>query len=368
MYIAIREIKKHPFRSFLILCLISLIAALVLLLSGLSEGLSKGMNGAIINVRGNLIVMDEEAEGNISRSLLPFEIAEGLHYMPATDEAAPLGHRPTVVYTSDHQANVALFGYTPDTIGAPSDLNRGRLLKEGDQNKAVVDRSFLETFDLDLGDSFRIQEQSSLIEIVGVTGDNRFSMQPTMFMSLDEWQSFQPDDIKDLVTMIVVQGPRELTDEQAKEGMEHILLDGLHVDTRMGVAMGIPGVSEMYLVPELLKWMSYGVVGVICFVFFYIQLIHRRSQFIVLKALGADQYDLFKIVLSQILLLVLGGMIVGFSISYVGHLMMPPSLSVQMPMETVLASGLLFVLASFSTLPLFLIYLKNLPSDPDRTL
>ncbi|SES05641.1 ABC transporter permease [Salisediminibacterium halotolerans] len=372
MYIAFKEMKKHLVRTTMMIILISLTATLVLLLSGLAEGLSKGMNGAVMNLRGNLVITSEEAEDNLSRSVVPEEIADALIAMPGADDAAPVGHRQTVVYKGGEQQNAALFGYEPETMGEPIGLEEGRYLEETDRSQVVVDRTFAELFDSEIGDAITLQDYEESFEIVGITGDNRFSMQPGIFIPLTAWKDEQPDDMDDLTTFISVQGPYELPDESAKDGISMMFDDyedgGVQVQTREEAAMGIPGVQEMYLVPTLLQVLSYGLTGVIIAVFFYIQLVQKRSQFIVLKALGADHWDLFKIILAQMGMFVFAGMAAGFTLAYVGHLFMPPTLNVRITWEAVIGSASLFIIIAAATLPMFLSYLKRIPEDPDRTL
>lgn len=365
MMLAFNEIKKEKLKYSLFILMVSLLACLILLLAGLSNGLSAGMNGTIHTAEGDFVILSAESEGNVVRSFLPAELGEPFRYIPATDDAALLGHQSTSTYIGDNIVNIALFGFEIDSFAAPKPIIAGKSLSSNSERQVVVDKSLIDQYQLQIGDKLTIKGLAEEVEITGITENKRFSMQPSVFLPLEYWREIRMEGMENLVTLLLIQSPRGVDEQEFKENLQYIAGDDLLVLTKSEAANGVPGVKEMKLIPLFLQWIAFGIVILIVGVFFYILLIQSTHKIVLLKALGASNHYLLKSMFIKMGIIIGIGSTIGFITAYVTHLWMPPSLSLQINWQSILNNGITLVCFSFLSLLFSVWKLIKIPAKMD---
>lgn len=365
MMLAFNEMKKEKMKYCLFILMVSLLTCLILLLAGLSNGLSAGMNGSIQTADGDFVIVSAESEGNVARSFLPKDLVEPFEHIPATDGAAILGHQSTLAYVNETPVNIALFGFELESFAAPKPIVAGNNLTALDARKVIVDKSLIDQYGLKLGDSIEIKGLNNRVVIAGITVNKRFSMQPSVFIPLEQWREIRMEGMEDLVTLILIKSPRELKEDNFKENLQYIAGDELLVLTKDEAANGVPGVKEMKLIPLFLQWLAYGIIFLIVAVFFYILLIQSIHKIALLKAMGASNQYLIKSMLIKMVMIMVIGTIIGFTIAYVVHTRMPPSLSVQIDGRLVVRNGGMLIVVSFFSILLSMLKLIRIPAETD---
>lgn len=365
MMLAFNEMKKEIFKYSLFILMVSLLTCLILLLAGLSNGLSAGMNGSIQTSDGDFVIVNAESEGNVARSFLPKDLVKPFEHIPATDGAALLGHQSTVAYVNETPINIALFGFEIGSFAAPKPIVAGKNASSLDVSEVIVDKSLIDQYGLKLGDSISVKGLTNEVVITGITVNKRFSMQPSVFIPLDQWREIRMEGMEDLITLILIKSPRELLEGNFKENLQYIAGDELLVLTKEEAANGVPGVKEMKLIPLFLQWLAYGIIFFIVAVFFYILLIQSIHKIALLKAMGASNQYLIKSMLIKMLMIMATGTICGFSIAYVVHTRMPPSLSVQIDWRLMVHNGGVLIVVSFFSILLSILKLIRIPAETD---
>lgn len=365
MMLAFNEIKKEKLKYSLFILMTSLLTCLILLLAGLSNGLSAGMNGALKTANGDFVILAAESEGNVARSFLPIELGEPFQHIPATDGAAMLGHQTTSTQIDGNPVNIALFGYDVDTFAAPTPIIGGENTLSNQDRHVVVDKSLIEQYKLELGDTLSIKGLSEDVVITGITENKRFSMQPSVFLPYEHWREIRNEGMEDLITLLLIQSPRGVDEIEFKESLQYIAGDELLVLTKEEAANGVPGVKEMKLIPLFLKWLAFGIVTFIIGTFFYILLIQSAHKTALLKALGASNQYLIKSMYIKMGVVILAGTICGFSIAYILHLWMPPSLSIQIDWRLIMSNVFILFAVSLFSLLFSVRKLIKIPAETD---
>lgn len=358
-----KEYVRNKTKYLLISLILILLTALMTLLDGLSEGLSTGMNGALTQAKGDVIMMDDSAEGNLNRSVLPIEISEWIHGIPATLSAAPIGYYSNSAHIRDDTSNVSFFGVFPDTIGEP-DLIDGSHFSAEPAYEAVVDESFLEEHGLEIGDSFELNELDEPVTITGTTHEQRFSMQPSVFIHLDLWRNTR-EEMEELATYILIQSHHDQTPEETASALNHITEGEFNILPTETAAAQVAGVSEMSLIPALLKWLTFVIALSIISVFTYILVLQKESMIRIMKAMGAPRRYLSLLFSQLILYLILTSTLIGNALSYFIQYMMPPSLSIRIDMFSLLETFILIIVFSLVGLIFALRAIHKMPEDPD---
>lgn len=91
MFLALRELRHAKLRYLLIGFIMVLIAWLVLFVTGLAQGLSSDNASSIQNMKADYLVLQEESDHRINRSILTEELWTEVRSHPGGNKATPLG-------------------------------------------------------------------------------------------------------------------------------------------------------------------------------------------------------------------------------------------------------------------------------------
>src|SRR5690242_13812419 len=97
MFLTMREFKHSLFRFLLIGTIITLMAWLVFLLSGLANGLSTDNASSFQNMKADYLAFQADSRQLLHRSLLPGQAVQGLKELAGVHEAAPIGYATLTV-------------------------------------------------------------------------------------------------------------------------------------------------------------------------------------------------------------------------------------------------------------------------------
>src|SRR5688500_10643435 len=97
MFLALRELQHSRLRYLLLGTIITLIAWLVFILSGLANGLANDNAAAVLHMPTDQFVFQADSRLLLHRSLLPGETVAQARRVPGVADAAPLGHLSVTV-------------------------------------------------------------------------------------------------------------------------------------------------------------------------------------------------------------------------------------------------------------------------------
>ncbi|MGV2787267.1 ABC transporter permease, partial [Clostridium perfringens] len=121
MFLALRELQHAKLRYLLIGFIMVLIAWLVLFVTGLAQGLSSDNASSIQNMKADYLVLQEESDHRINRSILTEELWTEVRSHPGGNKATPLGvHMNTLTKEgSTAKFDAAFFAIDVESMLAP---------------------------------------------------------------------------------------------------------------------------------------------------------------------------------------------------------------------------------------------------------
>ncbi len=289
----IRILSAQPLRLVLTVAGIALCITLMLFLLGVHRGVFVGSVEYVQKNRTDLWVVQENTT-NILRgfSLLRTAHGELLRRMEGVRDAAPVLFLLCAVEHGGRRATVYLTGYEPGSgKGGPPGIARGRSV-EGD-DEIVLDRSFAAKERIGVGDAVRLRGDP--LRVVGLsTGTNAFVIQyafvtlaraqrlagfPTLVSCYLVTSSGDPVSLRDRIREDVP-GVDVYTHEQFLENNIHEMESGL-----LPLLYTIAGIGGLVLAAILTLLLT-------------INILERRTDIAVMKALGVPASSLTRMVLT----------------------------------------------------------------------
>lgn len=288
---------------------------LMLFLFATTEGVRREANGYVSQRTADVWLSHRNATNLFrSTSFLQASLLNGLREVAGVREISPLIRLIATSRIDEHDATFFVFGIDADAPLVRPQVVRGSTeLAPGD---IILDRAFAAKHGLNLGDSLLVQEQT--FRVVALSqGTNAFLMQ-FAFITMEDAQRLL-DLGRDLVSFFLVTAQPGISAEQLAENFQQAyprlsaftqseFSSNNLEELRVGVfpVLGSIAFAGATLGVAVLTLMLYGNV------------IDKRDAYAVLKALGASQRFLMRLVLQQALLLSIGGFVVGLCLYALG--------------------------------------------------
>lgn len=301
MFLALNEIFKEKSRFLLITAVIILVSYLVFFLTALAYGLASSYTRALDDWDAKGIILNENANDNIARSLL----YESDYSDIVGKEAALLGVSAATI-EADENDDVSLFGIETDndTIITPT-LSEGRMIeKEGE----VLVSSELETLGIKKGSIVELQGAESTYEVVGVVDAAMFQATPVVYMNLEAWRTVSSEvsgmmGMRDNTTVNAIVTKGGDREAYGVGDMEWTSLDDF--------IFALPGYQAQVLTFSVMIGFLIGIAAFVLAIFIYILTMQKKSIFGVLKAEGVPSSYISRSVMAQVVLLSLVGLLTG---------------------------------------------------------
>lgn len=283
MFLAIRELMHAKVRYILIGLIMVLIACLIFIISGLTQGLSADNASAIQDLKADYLLIDPDAELEMTKSFIPQEEKEEVAQMDEVEEASSLSIRMmnASVNDSDQNEDVALFVTESDGMLMPS-VSEGRAINS--DNEVVVDDS-LKREGIEIGDTLAFGEDSEWT-VVGFVENQRYSHTSVVFANGGQTEN---------INAIAIQA-----DEANADALQANVGDSFDMVTKDEALQGIPSYSQEQGSLNMMTIFLYVIAAFVLAAFFYVITLQKRDQFGVLKALGAKTAYLVKNLVGQV--------------------------------------------------------------------
>ncbi|MEZ5184425.1 MAG: ABC transporter permease [Candidatus Nanopelagicales bacterium] len=284
MMLALNEIRRGRGRFASIIAALSLIVFLVLTLGALSDGLFFGATGAIRSTNATAYAFSPDAKGSLIRSsMTPAQVQE-VRRAPGVARASGVGVLLTAGSTPSGEYDVAVFGVDPAGVGVPTALVDGRLPGVGENGVAAVDQQLIDD-GVVLGDSISVGGQ--MAEVVGVVGDSRYQLQPTVWTSIETWRLMRNEvrpeftGVVDDVNAVAIEAVPGVTAEQIQSET-----GDLTVLSAEATGLAIPGVEQQKSTLNSIIYTALAVAALVVALFFALIVLEKRELFAAMKALG----------------------------------------------------------------------------------
>lgn len=278
--------------------------ALMLFLVALHDGVRIEANGYIASRPVHAWITQDNTTSFIKSS--SFLLAAGratLADMEGVEEVSPIIRVITTMAFGDERVSVIVLGIDPlSAAGRPSLTDGTALAAAGD---LVLDRAFARTRGLSLGDS--VMMQGRRFRVVGLSEGTNAVMTQFAFVSLDDARALL--GIPQLASFFLVRGSATEQPDALAARLEG-RLPGTNVFTQEEFASNNLRESQGGILPILVTVAVLGgiVALAVLSLLLYGAILEQRETYAVLKAIGASDYVLARIVVFQSLAAVAAGL------------------------------------------------------------
>lgn len=303
MFLAINELLKEKTRFSLIIVVIILVGYLTFFLTGLAYGLATSYTQGIDKWNASGIVLQNDANNNIGRSILVESDYEGL----AGDDAALLGVGNATIKQAAAE-DVSLFGVDMDSFLAPN-ITEGRAVEA--ENELVVSDK-LKDSGVEVGDTLRFKGASSDYRVVGITDRSTFQTAPIVYMQLQAWR----DEASEIAGMTAMRDNTTVSAIVTKQGdVPEYNTDRMSWQSIRDFSFQLPGYNAQVLTFSLMIGFLIAIASFVLAIFIYVLTIQKKSMFGVLKAEGIPNRYIVRSVMIQVFILLIAGLAIGLALT-----------------------------------------------------
>lgn len=245
-----------------------------------------------------------------SSSVLPIDDGRGIAALPGVSSVRPYVGRQVALEAGGTELPIYVVGVDRHGIGGPVSVVEG----DGDleAGQIALNRVTASSGDLSIGDRIRLRGRS--YEIAALTDGGDMVMYRYAFVTQDDVFALQ--GARDIVNFFLVDAEAGEDVESLAAGIERAV-PGTEAWTPERVVAENKGVIEDAFLPVIGVLVGIGlVVGTaVIGLTTYSGVIERRREYGVVKALGADGWATFRVVLAQSGIAGLGGYAVGVAAS-----------------------------------------------------
>lgn len=309
MFLALRELSFARGRFALMGSVITLVAILTVLLSGLAAGLVDDGISGLRALPATHLAFQEGADSTFSRSTIGRDDIAAIAAAPDTT-AEPFG-LTLVNATNDRDTNVdlALMGLADGGFIADAMLPDGPL----SAGQAVVTEGLIDA-GLEVGDRLTIDRSTVTLTVTGVAPKATYGHVDAVYVTLADWQEvshLDPTDDPDIASSVAI------TSDAGDEVVDAGAAAGLDVVTKVEAYAGSPGYSAETSTMSLISSFLYIISAMILGAFFTVWTIQRRAEIGLQKALGASTGAVLRDALGQVLIVLTAatalGALIGFA-------------------------------------------------------
>ena len=351
MFLALRELKFARGRFGLMGAVVSLIAVLMVMLSGLSSGLVNDGVSGLKSIPVTAFAFDKgtKTDNAFSRSVVDAEQVETLQSQPGVTHAEPVGAGMTNATTEDGtQIDLSLFAILPDSFLLP-DVSEGNTLAG---LAGIVVSETAKAEGLEVGTVITLDRIDTELEVVGFTeGQATFGHVDMAYLHLDTWRLIasgaaqagfptqaQVDALDfDVASVVAI---------QAEGGFDVSSADLAAATTTVSLQESFnssPGYEAETLTLSMIQVFLYAICALVVGAFFTVWTIQRQHELAVLRALGASGRYLLRDSLTQASILLVAFTAVGVGVGVAFGAAMPAGMPFALEAMPILVSSLITI-------------------------
>ncbi len=303
MFLALNEILKEKSRFILITAVIVLVSYLAFFLTALAYGLASSYTRALDSWQASSIILNENANNNIARSLI-FET----DYKDLVDDTTALLGVSTATIDQEESEDVSLFGVESESFLIP-ELESGRAI---DAANEVIVSSELIGAGIEQGDTVNLQGSETDYTVVGVVDRSTFQTAPVVYMQLDTWRTATGEvsgmmGMRDATTVSAIVAKADKDYASDSESLTQLSIDDF--------VFALPGYQAQVLTFSVMIGFLIAIASFVLAIFIFILTMQKKSIFGVLKAEGIPSSYIARSVMAQVVILSIAGLALGFALA-----------------------------------------------------
>jgi putative ABC transport system permease protein len=318
MNLAYRNLIHDKFRLALSLAGVALSVMLILLLNGLLVGMNRQVTSYLMESPQEIIIAQEGVENLLgATSLLPESMFDEVGQITGVKDVTPILSQFIILDLHNIKQPAYLVGYNPAIGGGPWEMAEGR--QPESDSELVFDRVLAERHEIRLGDSIDIMGSEFLV--VGLSENTTSWMTSFFFMQKTAAENLLRSPGATSFLLVSVQ-----TGEAAEEVTQRMLnLEGADALLKSTVAENdLKLFARVFSAPlQLMVGIAFLVGVLVVGLVIYTATVERQREYGTLKAMGASNSTLYRVVAVQALVSALTGALLGVLLAYgVGELIM----------------------------------------------
>jgi putative ABC transport system permease protein len=312
MLLARRNLFRDRTRFLLSVAGVAVSIGLILLLAGYRTGIYHQTSAYLDNAQGSVLVAERGVRDFLgTSSVLPARAEDIARRTPGVARVIPIVSQFVIFELHGRKDGFFLVGYDPAKGGGPWELAEGR--EPAADDELVVDRTVASQHGIAIGDRIRLLDREAAV--VGLSGGTTFWAGSMAFARISTLESLLR--APGLESFLLVT-PTAGTDSAALSGLLSIPGAEVLIKTDM-IANDRKLMARVYDAPIGLMVAIAFVVGVLVVrLVIYTATIERRREYGALKAIGARNWILYRVVAIQALIAAVAGSALGVGLAYAG--------------------------------------------------
>ena len=310
MLIARRNLLRDRTRFLLSVLGVAVSVGLILLLAGYRSGVYRQSSAYLDNTPGSVVVAERGIRDFLgTSSVLPGGAEDAVRATAGVERVIPVVSQFVIFERHGRKDGFFLIGYDPRFGGGPWKLVEGREPTADDE--LVMDRTAARQHDIVIGDQLELLDRDATV--VGLSDETTFWAGSVAFARITALESLLRSP--GLRSFLLVAPEPGISPETVRRAIDvpgtEVLLKG---DV---VANDAALMARVYDAPIGLMVAIAFVVGVLVVgLVIYTATIERRREYGALKAIGARNRTLYRVVTAQAAIAATGGAIVGVGLAY----------------------------------------------------
>lgn len=310
VFLVWRNLISNKTRFALSVAGVALALMLVLILAGFRTGLLLQITAYLRNSPGSIVV----AQSGVSSffgvsSLLPAGAVEDVRRMDRGARIVPILTQSALLTLHEKRVYAFLIGYDPALGGGPWRLAGGREPRQG--LEVVIDRKLARQHGMAIGDA--LQVGGLTFPVVGLSEGTASWMTSLVFIRRASLEQLMPSP--DLVSYLLIAPSTGVAPAVVQQALRRV--SGIDVWTKgQMIAADLKTFAPLFAPITLMTVIAFAVGTLLIGLVAYTDVIERRREYGVLKAVGAGAWRLYRVVAFQATVVAALGVAVGMVLAY----------------------------------------------------
>ncbi|WP_371806405.1 ABC transporter permease [Candidatus Lokiarchaeum ossiferum] len=310
--IAISNLFHQKSKSILSISGVILSVFLVFTIYGVYNGMDYIMESMTYKTGADLWITQQGTSGSVhSPSFIPVDIGDQLSEYDEIEEFTPIIRTALTYKVGSTDILIFINGYnTSGNLGNPWKVIEGKI--NPGEKEIIIDQTFSKISGLIIGDNISIQ--SSTFRIVGISDEGNIMVGYLAFLSYDDAKNLVPPNLTNGFIMKLKDGIN--SDEFSKKIQEDI--PEINVQNSFSIAQAYKKEVLGGFIPIIFVLSAFSLfIGILINgLLIYMLTLEKSKEYGIIKAMGASNFKLYRIVLSQALIISVIGYVIGSILSF----------------------------------------------------
>jgi putative ABC transport system permease protein len=310
MLLARRNLFRDRGRFLLSVLGVAVSVGLILLLAGYRAGVYRQASSYLVNTPGSVLVAEKGIANFLgTSSVLPVGALDAVRATPGVERVIPIVSQFVIFERHGRKDGFFLIGYDPAAGGGPWKLVEGR--EPATDDELVIDRTIARQHEIAIGNEVTLLDRSATV--VGLSDETTFWAGSIAFARLSTLEALtRAPGLRGFLFVTPATGvtPEVLRDRLAAPG-------GQALHKTDVVANDAKLMARVYDAPIGLMVAIAFVVGVLVVgLIIYTATIERRREYGAVKAIGARNRTLYRVVTTQAIIAAVSGAVAGVGLAF----------------------------------------------------